>query len=102
VVFQIVPVARACKAISAFPNGCFHGDLTPMEIFAVAPRFEERCRYELFGIGASYLGFLRRDDLPRPPRATSPKTSFRFTANASPPTSPPASRSCSAIPTSCS
>ena len=62
---QIAPVARACETICAFPNGYFHGDLTPMEVFAVAQRFEERYRYALFGVGASYLGFLRRDDLPQ-------------------------------------
>jgi hypothetical protein len=61
---QIVPVAHAYETICAFPNGYFHGDLTPMEIFAVARRFEELYRYELFGIGASYVGFRRAEELP--------------------------------------
>lgn len=63
---QVVPVARPCEALCAFPNGYFTDDLTPMENFAVAQRFEALYGYELFGVGATYIGFLKRRDLTIP------------------------------------
>jgi hypothetical protein len=33
---QIVPVARACELVAAFPNGYFGDHLTPMELYALA------------------------------------------------------------------
>ena len=63
---QAVPVARPCEALCAFPNGYFTDDLTPMENFAVAQRFEERYGYALFGVGASYIGYLKSRDLTIP------------------------------------
>lgn len=63
---QLVPVDRACEALCAFPNGYFVDDLMPAENFAVARHFEERYGYRLFGIGASYIGFLKGRDLTIP------------------------------------
>ena len=54
---QIVPVARACDAVAAFPNGYFSPDLTPFEVHAVARHLEEKYGYGLLGIGASYVAF---------------------------------------------
>lgn len=56
---QAVPVAHAWETVAAFPNGYFHGDLSPMENLVLARRLEEAYGYALFGIGASYLGFRR-------------------------------------------
>jgi hypothetical protein len=56
---QIVPVAHACEAVCAFPNGYFSDDLNPFEMYEVAKHLEEHYDYRLFGIGASYLGFLK-------------------------------------------
>lgn len=55
----IAPVGRACEALSAFPNGYFAGDLDPFEIFAIAEMLEQEHGYELFGVGASYVGLAR-------------------------------------------
>jgi hypothetical protein len=54
---QAVPVTHAWETIAAFPNGYFHGDLSPMENLVLARHLEETFGYALFGIGASYLGF---------------------------------------------
>lgn len=52
-----VPVAYAYETIIAFPNGYFHGDLTPFENFEVARHLEEQFGLRLFGIGSAYLAF---------------------------------------------
>jgi hypothetical protein len=57
---QAVPVTHAWETIAAFPNGYFQGDLSPMENLVLARHLEEAFGYELFGIGASYVGFRRR------------------------------------------
>lgn len=56
---QIVPVGAACEMICAFPNGYFASDLTPFENYALSRHLEEGYGYALFGIGASYIGFLK-------------------------------------------
>jgi hypothetical protein len=56
---MVVPVERSWDALFAFPNGYFTCDLGPAETHAVARHVCERHGYELLGIGASYLGFLR-------------------------------------------
>lgn len=56
---MVVPVERSWDALFAFPNGYFSCDLGPAETHAVARHFCEEHGYELLGIGASYLGFLR-------------------------------------------
>ena len=56
---QIVPVAHAWETMAAFPNGYFTSDLQPKENGALARHLEENYGYTLFGIGASYIGFLQ-------------------------------------------
>jgi hypothetical protein len=63
---QIVPVAHAWQTVAAFPNGYFTDDLSPMEVCALARRFEEMHDHRLFGIGASYLGFARNGAMDAP------------------------------------
>lgn len=55
----LVPVQQSCQALAAFPNGYFTCDLDPAKNFAVARYFSETHGYELMGVGASYLGFIR-------------------------------------------
>lgn len=55
----LVPVEQTYEALAAFPNGYFTCDLGPAQNFAVARHFALTHGYELMGIGASYLGFLR-------------------------------------------
>lgn len=57
--FQFVPVTAAADALAAFPNGYFTCDLTPMQNYAVARHLEQHHAMVLFGVGASYLGFIR-------------------------------------------
>lgn len=57
----LVPVEHACQALAAFPNGYFSCDLNPAQNFAVARHFALTHGYELMGVGASYLGFLRAE-----------------------------------------
>lgn len=56
---QFVPVDAASDALAAFPNGYFTCDLTPLQNYAVARHLEEYHGMALFGVGASYLGFVR-------------------------------------------
>ena len=60
---QIVPVDHSYEAIVAFPNGYFTSDLSPFENYAVAKFMCEKHGYTFFGIGASYLGFMRDEPL---------------------------------------
>lgn len=55
----VVPVAHAHEALAAFPNGYFACDLGPVSNFAVARHLSDVHGYELIGVGAAYLGFLR-------------------------------------------
>lgn len=55
----VVPVRQSYEALAAFPNGYFTSDLDPAKNFAVARHFLENHGYELIGVGASYLGFMR-------------------------------------------
>ncbi|MDQ0034425.1 hypothetical protein J2W30_002180 [Variovorax boronicumulans] len=55
----IVPVAHAHEALAAFPNGYFSCDLDPEANCAVARHLSSVHGYELIGVGAAYLGFLR-------------------------------------------
>jgi hypothetical protein len=64
---MLAPVQHGWEAIAAFPNGYFAGDLQPADNLVLARHFEETYGYLLFGIGASYIGFLR--DQPLAPSA---------------------------------
>ncbi|AGL84635.1 hypothetical protein EDF83_3145 [Pseudomonas protegens] len=57
----LVPVEQSYQALAAFPNGYFSCDLGPAQNFAVARHFAQAHGYELIGVGASYLGFLRAE-----------------------------------------
>lgn len=56
------PVARSWEVITALPNGYFGGDLNPFEIAVFAQIIEKQFSYQLFGIGADLLGFVRLGD----------------------------------------
>ncbi|WP_228732724.1 DUF4253 domain-containing protein [Pseudomonas sp. P42] len=57
----LVPVEQPCQTLAAFPNGYFTSDLDPAKNFAVARHFSEAHGYELMGVGASYIGFIRSE-----------------------------------------
>ncbi|MEY4562114.1 MAG: hypothetical protein RLZZ618_1391 [Pseudomonadota bacterium] len=61
VILHVVPVASAHAALCAFPNGYFSSDLNPFETHALAAKLSAH-GYELFGIGASLVGFVRSRD----------------------------------------
>jgi hypothetical protein len=58
-IFQFVPVASAADAITAFPNGYFHGDLNPFQTHALARHLEVEHGLDLFGTGSRFLAFRR-------------------------------------------
>ncbi|WP_246475147.1 hypothetical protein [Pseudomonas folii] len=57
----LVPVQQSFYALAAFPNGYFTSDLDPAKNFAVARHLSEADGYELMGVGASYIGFIRAE-----------------------------------------
>ncbi|MCD5996206.1 DUF4253 domain-containing protein [Pseudomonas sp. CDFA 602] len=57
----LVPVQHSFQALTAFPNGYFASDLDPAKNFAVARHFSEVHGFELMGVGASYIGFIRAE-----------------------------------------
>lgn len=63
VLLKIVPVEKSYEAICGFPNGYFSCDLSPFENYAVAKLLNEKYDFELFGIGASLLGFIRKNEM---------------------------------------
>lgn len=63
IILKIIPVEKPFQGISGFPNGYFTSDLNPFENYALAKYLFEKYDYELFGIGASLLGFIRNDSL---------------------------------------
>jgi len=60
---HIVPVKSASQTLMEFPNGYFTSDYSPFQNFRLAEYLENNFSFELFGIGASYLGFERHDVL---------------------------------------
>ncbi|MFV0539948.1 MAG: hypothetical protein ACK5MZ_01755 [Aestuariibaculum sp.] len=63
IIAKIVPVDKSYEAICAFPNGYFSCDLNPFENYILAKRFYEKYGYNLLGIGASLIGFIREKQL---------------------------------------
>lgn len=63
IILKIIPVEKSYEGICGFPNGYFTCDLNPFENYALAKHLSEKYGYELFGIGASLLGFIRNDEL---------------------------------------
>ncbi|MCH8620389.1 DUF4253 domain-containing protein [Undibacterium sp. TS12] len=58
-----VPVTHQYETICAFPNGYFSCDLSPMENLLFARLLDEQFGYQLIGIGASYVAFLKTREL---------------------------------------
>lgn len=54
-----VPVSQAAEALTAFPNGYFSCDFNPMQNLCLARHLHDAHGLDLFGVGASYLGFWR-------------------------------------------
>ena len=63
IILKIVPVEKPYEGICGFPNGYFSSDLNPFENYALAKHLFEKYNFELFGIGASLLGFFRNEKL---------------------------------------
>lgn len=66
IVLKIIQVEKPYEAFVGFPNGYFFSDLDPFENYALAKHLFENYQYELFGIGASLLGFIRKMPLEKP------------------------------------
>lgn len=60
---KIIPVENAYEGVCGFPNGYFQSDLNPFENYALAKHLSENYGFDLFGIGASLIGFVRNDTL---------------------------------------
>lgn len=58
-----VPVQKSWELVAALPNGYFGGDLDPYENLVLAQLIEQDFSYQLFGIGAELLGFVRQNDI---------------------------------------
>jgi hypothetical protein len=56
-----VPVEKSYLAICDFPNGYFTCDLNPFENYSVAKLLSDKYGYKFFGIGASLIGFIRKN-----------------------------------------
>ena len=63
IILKIVPVEKPYEGICGFPNGYFESDLNPFENYALAKHLFDKYNFELFGIGASFLGFFRNEML---------------------------------------
>lgn len=63
IILKIVPVEKPYEGICGFPNGYFESDLNPFENYALAKYLFEKYNFELFGIGASLLGFVRNENI---------------------------------------
>ena len=55
---QVVPVQHPAEALAAFPNGYFTDDLDPFENYVLARELYDHFELSLFGVGATYLGFM--------------------------------------------
>jgi len=60
---QIVPVNCAADALISFPNGYFDSDYSPFENYRLAEALEKGFGFQAFGIGASYIGFMRTEPI---------------------------------------
>ncbi len=58
-----IPVARDDLAIAGLPNGYFSSDWDIFQNHALARRLQDSHGYRLFGVGASWLGFVRDQPL---------------------------------------
>lgn len=63
VILKILPVEKPYEGLTGFPNGYFSADFSPFENYALSKHLFEKYNFELFGIGASFLGFIRNEPL---------------------------------------
>ncbi|MDN3619616.1 DUF4253 domain-containing protein [Polaribacter undariae] len=63
VILKILPVEKPYEGLTGFPNGYFNADLSPFENYALSKHLFEKYSLELFGIGASFLGFIKNEKL---------------------------------------
>ncbi|AUC23523.1 hypothetical protein BTO15_16070 [Polaribacter sejongensis] len=63
VILKILPVEKSYEGLTGFPNGYFNADLSPFENYALSKHLFEKYSLELFGIGASFLGFNKNEKL---------------------------------------
>ena len=62
-IFFLAPVSESAQMLSTFPNGYFSSDLDPFENFVLSKYLSDNFQYELFGIGASLIAFVRDEPL---------------------------------------
>ncbi|WP_179352083.1 hypothetical protein [Winogradskyella vidalii] len=63
VILKILPVEQPYEGLTGFPNGYFDADFSPFENYALSKHLFETYNFELFGIGASFLGFIKNEKL---------------------------------------
>lgn len=63
VILKILPVEKSYEGLTGFPNGYFDADFSPFENYALSKHLFDTYNFELFGIGASFLGFIRNEKL---------------------------------------
>ena len=63
IILKILPVEKPYEGLTGFPNGYFDADLSPFENYALSKYLFETYNFELFGIGASFLGFIKNEKL---------------------------------------
>jgi len=61
VILKILPVEKPYEGLTGFPNGYFDADFSPFENYALSKHLFETYNLELFGIGASFLGFIKNE-----------------------------------------
>lgn len=59
-----VPVEYSYEAIYGFPNGYFSCDFSPFENYRLSEYLEKEYDFHLFGIGASYISFIKGQNFP--------------------------------------
>ncbi len=62
-ILKTLPVDKPYEGLTGFPNGYFDADFSPFENYAISKHLFDTYNFELFGIGASFLGFIRNEPL---------------------------------------
>lgn len=62
-ILKILPVDKPYEGLTGFPNDYFDADFSPFENYALSKHLFDTYNFELFGIGASFLGFIRNEKL---------------------------------------
>lgn len=63
IILKVIPVKHSYEAFAGFPNGYFSSDLNPFENYALCKHWTQKYDLQLFGIGASLLGFYRNEPI---------------------------------------